>query len=158
MSCGWISSTFMEVYPRGSRHGRFTRSTHLCTNWSAAARLFYLLGWEGGTRTEGRIHAGVEARIYGRSQVPGTESWLATHVHVKAITCFKRGASLSLSLSHHFAPLLILFSYFQFKVSADIKSRSYSKEMEAREFSIWYLLRDLTMNRDLEIFPSARIY
>jgi len=30
MSCGWISSTFMEVCPRGSRHGRsrrFTRST-----------------------------------------------------------------------------------------------------------------------------------
>lgn len=61
---------------------RFTRSTLVHSpNWSTATRLFYLRGWEGGTRTERRadkrIHAGVEAQVCGRNQVPGTGSWLA---------------------------------------------------------------------------------
>jgi len=77
-----------ERPPRGSwqvlqgRSCTFTRTILVHSpNWSAAARLFYLRGWEGGTDegTSGQtdIRRSGRARVYSRDHVPGTGSWQA---------------------------------------------------------------------------------
>lgn len=117
-----------------------TRSTLVHSpNWSAAARLFYLRGWEGGTRTEGpadkRIHAGVEARIYGRSQVPGTGSWLVGWQPRITITCFRRGASSSPARSLPPFPLsLLFFSYSRFRRFVGNETAPIQKSLQSWDF------------------------
>lgn len=110
-------------------------------NWSAAACLFYLRGWEGGTRTEGladkRIHARVEARIYGRSQVPGTGSWLWFVGNIRpriTITCFRRGASSSPARSlSSFSHIFLVLSIPAFRRKWN---RSHSEKPTKLRFSI----------------------
>lgn len=124
------------------------RGPHLCTNWSAAARLFYLRGWEGGTRTEGRTNG------YTQEWKPDSTAkyqelgpgWLATYDHdVYERLCVLKEAPVSLlSFSYSF---LVVFSYSQFQDFGGNKIALSFRRSRGRSFKFGARY-DLTMNRN----------